>query len=63
MFAVNAVNYDYYCSLPLWRVHEIKRMYLAPRTHGLFITKTQFRLLTTFRHSGNYYIHVYRWTT
>jgi hypothetical protein len=27
-----------YCSLPLWRVHEIKRMYLAPRTHGLFIT-------------------------
>ncbi len=26
------------CSLPLWRVHEIKRMYLAPRTHGLFIT-------------------------
>ncbi len=27
-----------YCSLPFWRVHEIKRMYLAPRTHGLFIT-------------------------
>ncbi len=26
------------CSLPLWRVHEIKRMYLASRTHGLFIT-------------------------
>ncbi len=26
------------CSLPLWRVHEIKLMYLAPRTHGLFIT-------------------------
>ncbi len=26
------------CSLPLWRVHEIKRMYLDPRTHGLFIT-------------------------
>jgi hypothetical protein len=26
------------CSLPLWRVHEIKRMYLVPRTHGLFIT-------------------------
>ncbi len=29
---------DYICSLPLWRVHEIKRMNLAPRTHGLFIT-------------------------
>jgi hypothetical protein len=27
-----------YCSLPLRRVHEIKRMYLAPRTHCLFIT-------------------------
>jgi hypothetical protein len=26
------------CLLPLWRVHEIKCMYLAPRTHGLFIT-------------------------
>ncbi len=26
------------CLLPLRRVHEIKRMYLAPRTHGLFIT-------------------------
>jgi hypothetical protein len=26
------------CSLPLWRVHGIKRMYLAPRIHGLFIT-------------------------
>ncbi len=26
------------CSLPLWRVHEIKCMYLASRTHGLFIT-------------------------
>ncbi len=26
------------CSLPLQRVHEIKRMYLAPCTHGLFIT-------------------------
>jgi hypothetical protein len=26
------------CSLRLWRVHEIKRMYLASRTHGLFIT-------------------------
>jgi hypothetical protein len=28
----------YFCLLPLWRVHEIKRMYLASRTHGLFIT-------------------------
>ncbi len=37
-----------YCSLPLWRVHGINRMYLASRTHGLFITWTQFRLLTTF---------------
>jgi hypothetical protein len=26
------------CSLPLWRVHGIKRMHLASRTHGLFIT-------------------------
>jgi hypothetical protein len=26
------------CSLPLRRVHEIKRTYLVPRTHGLFIT-------------------------
>ncbi len=26
------------CSLPLWRVHGIKRMYLASRTNGLFIT-------------------------
>jgi hypothetical protein len=26
------------CSLPLWRVHKIKRIYLASRTHGLFIT-------------------------
>jgi hypothetical protein len=29
---------EYICSLPLWRVHEIKCMYLASRTHGLFIT-------------------------
>ncbi len=28
------------CLLPLRRVHEIKRMYLASRTHGLFITQT-----------------------
>jgi hypothetical protein len=35
------------CSLPLGRVHGIKRTYLAPRIHGLFITKTQFRLSTT----------------
>ncbi len=26
------------CSLPFRRVHEIKRMYLDSRTHGLFIT-------------------------
>ncbi len=26
------------CLLPLWRVHEIKRMFLDSRTHGLFIT-------------------------
>jgi trehalose utilization protein len=26
------------CALPLRRVHEIKRMYLVPRTHGLLIT-------------------------
>ncbi len=37
---------EYSCSLPLWRVHGIKRTYLAPRIHGLFITQTQFRLLT-----------------
>ncbi len=28
----------YTCSLPHRRVHEIKRMYLASRIHGLFIT-------------------------
>ncbi len=28
----------YYCSLPLWRVHEIKCTYLASCIHGLFIT-------------------------
>jgi hypothetical protein len=27
-----------HCSLPLRKVHEIKHMYLASRTHGLFIT-------------------------
>jgi hypothetical protein len=27
-----------HCSLPLRRVHGIKRMYLVSRTHGLFIT-------------------------
>jgi hypothetical protein len=30
------------------RVHGIKHTYLAPCIHGLFITKTQFRLSTTF---------------
>jgi hypothetical protein len=29
---------SYTCSLPLWRVHEIERMYLASRTHDLYIT-------------------------
>jgi hypothetical protein len=29
---------DEYCSLPHRRVHEINRMYLASRIHGLFIT-------------------------
>ncbi len=38
-------KHNHKCSLPLWRVHEIKRMYLDSRTHGLFITSTQFRLL------------------
>ncbi len=42
------VGHDAACSLPLWRVHEIKRMYPAPCTHGLFITETQFRLLTMY---------------
>ncbi len=37
------------CSLPLWRIHEIKCMHLDSCTHGLFITWTQFRLLITFR--------------
>jgi hypothetical protein len=37
------------CSLSLWRVvRGIKLTYLASRIHGLFITKTQFRLLYTF---------------
>ncbi len=31
-------KYNNICSLPLWRVHGIKRTYLAPRIHGLFIT-------------------------
>jgi hypothetical protein len=34
----HARNDGHYCSLPLRRVHEIKCMYLFPRTHGLFIT-------------------------
>ncbi len=34
----NVVFKQCYCSLPLWRVHEIKPTYLAPRIHGLFIT-------------------------
>ncbi len=34
------ISFIYSCSLPLQRVHEIKRMYLAPCTHGLFITQT-----------------------
>ncbi len=29
---------DRNCSLPLWRVHEIKRMHLASHIQGLFIT-------------------------
>ncbi len=32
------ISHYRYCSLPLRRVHEIKRMQLAPRTHALFIT-------------------------
>ncbi len=32
----NLLNYG--CVLPLRRVYDIKCMYLAPRTHGLFIT-------------------------
>jgi hypothetical protein len=32
------------CSLPRWWVQEIKLMYLASLTHGLFITKTQHSL-------------------
>jgi hypothetical protein len=31
-------KYNTYYSLPLRRVHEIKRMHLGPCTHGLFIT-------------------------
>ncbi len=43
----------YQCSLPLRRVHEIKRMCLASLTHGLFITyvNTFFYQL----HSHDYY--------
>jgi hypothetical protein len=36
------------CSLPHRRVHEIKRTYLASRTHGLFITKTQSFISTIY---------------
>ncbi len=58
---------DYTCSLPLRRVHGIKRMYLASRTHGLHIYNLNtFRLLTTFNHyttTDNYYVHAHRLTT
>ncbi len=30
--------------LPQWGVQEIKRMYLASLTHGLFLTYTQYPL-------------------
>jgi hypothetical protein len=42
------------CSLPLWRVHEIKHMYLASRIHGLFITLTQFFISTTYTQLAQY---------
>ncbi len=47
------------CSLPLWRVHEIKHMYLAPRTHGLFITYTvnQALLASSFVWQIQLYFH------
>ncbi len=49
-----------YCSLSLWRVVQgSKLMHLDSLIHSLFITETQFRLLTTFI-SDNYYIHIYR---
>jgi hypothetical protein len=41
-------------SLPLWRVHEIKRMYLASRIHGLFITQTQSFISTTYTRLARY---------
>jgi hypothetical protein len=31
-------SYNIYCLLPHRGIHEIKRMYLTSRTHGLFIT-------------------------
>jgi hypothetical protein len=47
------------CSLSLWRVvRGSKLMHLDSLIHGLFITQTQFRLLTTFI-SDNYYTHIY----
>jgi hypothetical protein len=44
----------HYCSLPLWRVHEIKHTYLASRIHGLFITLTQFFISTTYTQLARY---------
>ncbi len=46
-----------YCALSLWRVvRGSKLMHLDSLIHGLFITKTQFRLLSTF---DNNIIHIY----
>jgi hypothetical protein len=42
------------CSLPLWRVHEIKRTYIASRRRGLFITWTQFFISTTHTQLARY---------
>jgi hypothetical protein len=36
--ALYTVNFEGHCSLPHQGIHEIKRMYLASRTHGLFVT-------------------------
>ncbi len=63
-------NKHYTCSLSLWRVvRGRKLMHLDSLIHGLFITKTQFRLSTTFilyraifiyiRTTGNSFRHLH----
>ncbi len=45
------------CSLPQWRVQEIKHMYLASLTHGLLITLTQYSLDASTHMCSDTYTH------